>query len=299
MILHLTSLSGRNFRFSDQGSLCWADSLGRIHILVLGSVWEVICDLPMPKESFIVGVLESSQKICVVPCSSEVPHPEPGRQLYFSLVPFRLPFLLGPGSDYEKRTTESEVVVIGGGDEPAGRKAASMQNRQANAAGDRNTSPRRYLPEVDTEDAVKIWCSRSEPSQVTPSGPSAWRAAEQERSSSSDSEYEPEDEEDEGSSERSTEMTTSSTSTIPSGTLPQWRRIRKCYADNPYVIGEIHVYRGEHAMACREIEALLREPCDGQRTCRARQGFAAACHRRDTLLLQRFKVGEKLLKPAG
>uniref|UniRef100_A0A131Z178 Uncharacterized protein n=1 Tax=Rhipicephalus appendiculatus TaxID=34631 RepID=A0A131Z178_RHIAP len=144
----------------------------------------------------------------------------------------------------------SEVVVIGGGDtgeEPAGGKATSMQNRQANAAGDRKTSPRSYLPEVDTDDAVKIWCSRSQPSQVTPSGPSAWLAAEQERSSSSGSEYEPEDEdeedEEEGSSERSSETTTSSTSTIPSGMLRQWRRIRKCYADNPDVIGEIHVYR--------------------------------------------------------
>lgn len=146
----------------------------------------------------------------------------------------------------------SEVVVIGGGDtgEPAGGKAASMQNRQVNPAGDRNASPCRYLPEVDTDDAVKIWCSRSQPSQVTPSGPSgpsAWLTAEQERSSSSGSEYEPDDEEDEdeeeGSSEGSTETTTSSTSTIPSGMLRQWRRIRKCYADNPDVIGEIHVYR--------------------------------------------------------
>ncbi|KAL1420130.1 hypothetical protein MTO96_024588 [Rhipicephalus appendiculatus] len=176
----------------------------------------------------------------------------------------------------------SEVVVIGGGDtgeEPAGGKAASMQNRQANAAGDRKTSPRSYLPEVDTDDAVKIWCSRSQPSQVTPSGPSgpsAWLAAEQERSSSSGSEYEPEDEEDEdeeeGSSERSTETTTSSTSTIPSGMLRQWRRIRKCYADNPDVIGEIHVYRvltymGHPPLAQEQLRSIAGrgqpEPDDG------------------------------------
>ncbi|XP_075723823.1 uncharacterized protein LOC142765903 [Rhipicephalus microplus] len=144
----------------------------------------------------------------------------------------------------------SEVVVIGGGDtgEPPGGKAASMQNRKANAAGDRDTSPRRYLPEVDTDDAVKIWCSRSQPSQATPSapsGPSAWLVAEQERSSSSGSEYEPDDEEDEDeeNSEGSTETTSSSTSTIPSCMLRQWRRIRKCYVDNPDVIGEMHVYR--------------------------------------------------------
>ncbi|XP_075538274.1 sodium- and chloride-dependent betaine transporter-like isoform X3 [Dermacentor variabilis] len=87
---------------------------------------------------------------------------------------------------------------------------------------------------------------------VTQGGPSAWLEAEQERSSSSGSEYELDDEEDEedeegdedeASSEGSSETLTSSTSTIPSGMLRQWRRIRKCYADNPDVIGDILVYR--------------------------------------------------------
>ncbi|XP_054931984.1 uncharacterized protein [Dermacentor andersoni] len=167
------------------------------------------------------------------------------------------------GSDEEEEDEEalSEVVVIGGCEsgEPAHGagpgKAAFMQQQQqqqASAAGDRSLSPRIHLPEVDTDDAVKIWCSRSQPSQVTQGGPSAWLEAEQERSSSSGSEYELDDEEDEedeegeedeASSEGSTETSTSSTSTIPSGMLRQWRRIRKCYADNPDVIGDILVYR--------------------------------------------------------
>lgn len=133
--------------FSDQGRLCWADSLGRMHMLVLGNVWEVICDLAMPQESFIVGVLEASQEICVVPCSSEVPYPDPGRPIAFSLVPFRLPFLLEPRSEYES----------------------------------------------------------------------------------------------------------------------------------------------QHVITCRRIEALLREPCDGKHTCRAKRYFESACHTRDTLLLKQFK----------
>lgn len=160
----------------------------------------------------------------------------------------------------ENEEALSEVVVIGGGEsgEPAHgartRKGASMQKQQqqACAAGDRSLSLPMHLPEVDTDDAVKIWCSRSQPSQVTQDGPSAWLVAEQERSSSSGSEYELDDEEDEedeegeedeASSESSTETSTSSTSTISSGMLRQWRRIRKCYADNPDVIGDILVYR--------------------------------------------------------
>ncbi|XP_077512499.1 uncharacterized protein LOC144123556 [Amblyomma americanum] len=164
----------------------------------------------------------------------------------------------------EKEDGLCEVVVIGGGGEkgePAAEaetpaEATSMQQQQqrANPAGDRSMSPM-YLPEVDTDDAVKIWCSRSQPSQpTTQGGPSVWLAAEQERSSSSGSDYELDEEEDEeeeeeegtttgGSTESTTTSSSSSTSTIPSGMLRQWRRIRKCYADNPDVIGEIHVYR--------------------------------------------------------
>lgn len=146
-----------------------------------------------------------------------------------------------------------EVVVIGGGDtgETAAVGSVPMQNDQVNAAGDRDMSPRRYLPEVDTDDAIKIWCSRSQPSEAAQSGPSAWMAAEQEHSSSSGSEYddlddEEGDEDEEGSSEESTEMTTTSTtstSTVPSGTLRLWRRLQKCYGDHPDVSGEMHVCR--------------------------------------------------------
>ncbi|KAL3193885.1 hypothetical protein MRX96_000169 [Rhipicephalus microplus] len=149
-LFHQAALAGSTMiwaGFSDQGRLCWADSLGRMHMLVLGNVWEVICDLAMPQESFIVGVLEASQEICVVPCSSEVPYPDPGRPIAFSLVPFRLPFLLEPRSEYES----------------------------------------------------------------------------------------------------------------------------------------------QHVITCRQIEALLREPCDGKHTCRAKRYFESACHTRDTLLLKQFK----------
>ncbi|XP_037581840.1 WD repeat and HMG-box DNA-binding protein 1-like [Dermacentor silvarum] len=135
--------------FSDQGSLCWADSLGRVHLLANGSVWEVVCDLPAPRESFIAGVLESTQTICVASCCAEASYPEPGAPL--CLVPFRLPFLRCPASQHEV----------------------------------------------------------------------------------------------------------------------------------------------EHAMASRRVEALLRERCDGQRTCRARQGYAIACQNRDKLLLQRFESALK------
>lgn len=160
----------------------------------------------------------------------------------------------------EKEDGLCEVVVIGGGGETgepvagaekgkALAEAGSMQRQQqqrANPEGDRSLSPM-CLPEVDTDDAVKIWCSRSQPIQpTTQGGPSAWLAAEQERSSSSGSDYELDDEEDEEETttgDTTDTTTTSSSSTIPSGMLRQWRRIRKCYADNPDVIGEIHVYR--------------------------------------------------------
>ncbi|KAK8787870.1 hypothetical protein V5799_022353 [Amblyomma americanum] len=179
-----------------------------------------------------------------------------------------------------------------------------QQQQRANPAGDRSLSPM-YLPEVDTDDAVKIWCSRSQPSQYIFTGQlkSSFRCcvtmpARQMKScpdgecfrnasafrtgshsciippSAADDAGRPEcvagggagalkferqrlragrgggreEEEEEGtttggSTESTTTSSSSSTSTIPSGMLRQWRRIRKCYADNPDVIGEIHVYR--------------------------------------------------------
>ncbi|KAG0411763.1 hypothetical protein HPB47_011101 [Ixodes persulcatus] len=92
------------------------------------------------------------------------------------------------------------------------------------------------------DDAVKIWCSQSQPSQQQCTGPSAWMVADQEHSSPASSVY---DDDEELSSETTSDSSseTTSTTTISSGMLRQWRCIRKRYADNPDVLGEILVYR--------------------------------------------------------
>ncbi|XP_064456620.1 uncharacterized protein LOC135367335 [Ornithodoros turicata] len=96
---------------------------------------------------------------------------------------------------------------------------------------------RMYLPEVDTDDAVNIWCGQTQkpltPGRTLP--PSAWMVAEQEEES--------EDYTSTDTSESSTETSSSSTGTISSSMLRRWRRIRSCYADNPDVRGEVCVYR--------------------------------------------------------
>ncbi|KAL3207825.1 hypothetical protein MRX96_039470 [Rhipicephalus microplus] len=130
------------------------------------------------------------------------------------------------------------------------RKGQSKSSDQPTWADKLKTPNGTRLPATNTPPAPdprdqELRALRVEATPSAPSGPSAWLAAEQERSSSSGSEYEPDDEEDEDeeNSEGSTETTSSSTSTIPSCMLRQWRRIRKCYVDNPDVIGEMHVYR--------------------------------------------------------
>ncbi|KAH6920635.1 hypothetical protein HPB50_028377 [Hyalomma asiaticum] len=101
------------------------------------------------------------------------------------------------------------MAVIAGGEtgEPAygAGGTVSMQKNKANAAGDCDTSPCRYLPEVDTDDTVMIWCSRSQPCQMTQSVPGAFLVeVEQARSSSCGSGHDGLDDEkqgEEGSSE--------------------------------------------------------------------------------------------------
>ncbi|EEC16519.1 hypothetical protein IscW_ISCW012338 [Ixodes scapularis] len=107
---------------------------------------------------------------------------------------------------------------------------------------DASKTSRMSLPEVDMDDAVKIWCSQSQPSQQQCTGPSAWMVADQEHSSPASSVY---DDDQELSSETTSDSSseTTSTTTISSGMLRQWRCIRKRYADNPDVLGEILVYR--------------------------------------------------------
>ncbi|KAH6920773.1 hypothetical protein HPB50_028239 [Hyalomma asiaticum] len=97
----------------------------------------------------------------------------------------------------------AKMAVIAGGEtgEPAygAGGSVSMQRNKANAAGDCDTSPCRYLPEVDTDDAVKIWCSRSQPSQMTQNVPGAFLVeVELARSSSSDSGHDGLDDEKQG-----------------------------------------------------------------------------------------------------
>lgn len=110
--------------------------------------------------------------------------------------------------------------------------------------GDSKAS-RMYLPEVDTDDAVKIWCRQTQeppqgqPHEATAVVPSAWLVAEQEEGSESESEDLPSTTTDDSSETSSS----SSTATISSSMLRRWHHIRKCYADNPDVLGDIFVYR--------------------------------------------------------
>ncbi|KAH6920634.1 hypothetical protein HPB50_028376 [Hyalomma asiaticum] len=97
----------------------------------------------------------------------------------------------------------AKMAVIAGGEtgEPAygAGGTVSMQKNKANAAGDCDTSPCRYLPEVDTDDTVMIWCSRSQPCQMTQSVPGAFLVeVEQARSSSCGSGHDGLDDEKQG-----------------------------------------------------------------------------------------------------
>ncbi|KAH6921138.1 hypothetical protein HPB50_027869 [Hyalomma asiaticum] len=113
--------------------------------------------------------------------------------------------------------------------------SVSMQKNKANAARYCYMSPCRYLPEVDTDDTVKIWCSRSQPSQVTQCGSRAWMVeVEQERSSSSGSEYDQLDEEVQDE-EGSRESRDDENDGLPVN--------RACYSDHTNAIGEMLVCR--------------------------------------------------------
>ncbi|KAH9371216.1 hypothetical protein HPB48_010885 [Haemaphysalis longicornis] len=133
---------------------------------------------------------------------------------------------------------------------------AMQQERQQEVAGDGGGQPPElWLPQVDTDDAVRIWCSLNQPSQLAQGTSSAWMKADEERSTigsevTEDEEYE-DDEEDEEDEEYDDEETSSSEtsssspfdSTITSGMLRRWKRIRERYVDNPDIIGDTYVYR--------------------------------------------------------
>lgn len=132
------------------------------------------------------------------------------------------------------------------------------QHQELSCAGDHGAQPPVLsLPQVDTDDAVRIWCNVSQPSKLAHGVPSAWMTADDERSTTvsddtgdAEDEDDEEDEEDEeyedeetSSSETSTSTSSSFESSIPSGMLRRWKRMRERYADNPDVIGDMYVYR--------------------------------------------------------
>ncbi|KAH9371218.1 hypothetical protein HPB48_010883 [Haemaphysalis longicornis] len=152
-----------------------------------------------------------------------------------------------PVSVAESPTREAEETLAA---------PAMQQERQQEVAGDGGGQPPElWLPQVDTDDAVRIWCSLNQPSQLAQGTSSAWMKADEERSTiGSDvtgyEDYE-EDEEDEEDEEYDDEETSSSEtsssspfdSTITSGMLRRWKRIRERYVDNPDIIGDTYVYR--------------------------------------------------------
>ncbi|CAN7997494.1 unnamed protein product [Ixodes hexagonus] len=151
------------------------------------------------------------------------------------------------GQEAEKEDEGSGAVVIDAtlnncGCDSGAPNGPSKQQAEMHPHRVSSKTSRMSLPEVDMDDAVKIWCSQSQPSQQQCTGPSAWMVADQEHSSPASS-FDEDDEELSGETTSDSSSETTSTTTISSGMLRQWRRIRKGYADNPDVLGEILVYR--------------------------------------------------------
>ncbi|XP_077500763.1 WD repeat and HMG-box DNA-binding protein 1-like [Amblyomma americanum] len=87
--------------FSDQGRLCWADNLGRVHLLLPGDIWTPICQLEPPENChyFLVGVRETTLDIWVALCSGQS-EPEPWTEV--CVKPFRHGFLPRPFGEIEE-----------------------------------------------------------------------------------------------------------------------------------------------------------------------------------------------------
>lgn len=122
-----------------------------------------------------------------------------------------------------------------------------MERQQDGADLDDSDDEPVYLPQVDTDNAVSIWCGL--PKQ---GGPSAWMAAVEEQSTSNSSDFydaedEEEDEEDEEDEEEDEaedeESSSESESSVPTEMLHQWKRMRERYTENQDVAGDILVQR--------------------------------------------------------
>lgn len=93
--------------------------------------------------------------------------------------------------------------------------------------------------QVDTDDAVRIWCSHG---QQRPTTVSAWMKADEEPSTtaSDDDEYVEETEE---TSSSQTATSSCSDPSVTSEMLRRWRRMRAVYANNPDVTADVIVNR--------------------------------------------------------
>lgn len=98
---------------------------------------------------------------------------------------------------------------------------------------------RTWPPQVDADDAIRIWRSHG---QQRPTTVSAWMKAEEECSTtaSDDDEYAEETEE---TSSSQTETSSCSDPSVTSEMLRRWRRMRAVYANNPDVTADVIVNR--------------------------------------------------------
>ncbi|XP_077548103.1 uncharacterized protein LOC144160841 [Haemaphysalis longicornis] len=140
-----------------------------------------------------------------------------------------------------------------------------MERPQDDADLDDSDDEPVYLPQVDTDNAVSIWCGLTKQG-----GPSAWMAAVEEQSTSHSSDFydvedEEEDEEDEEDEEEDEaegeESSSESESSIPTEMLHQWKRMRERYTENQDVAGDILVQSlsGSHYGARRVTSVAMTE----------------------------------------